>query len=294
MGAIGYYIAYVIIRTVTLLPLNILYILSSPVYFFLYYFPGYRRDVVRTNLVNSFPEKSSDEIAGIEKRFYRHLADIFLETLRGGYMSEKEIRRRFRVVNPELPESIIASGRDVLAVGGHYNNWEWMIATPLYLNVRTLIIYKPLSNKRFDSLIFNIRSRFGVILTPMSNIVREIINSRKEGIHSMSVFIADQSPRRSEIQYRTTFMGQDTPVYLGSEKISLKYDMAILFMNVRKVKRGHYELTFEELFKETAGLPEYAVTEAHVKRLEEIIREKPEYWIWTHRRWKHGKEVSGG
>jgi KDO2-lipid IV(A) lauroyltransferase len=294
MSLIGYYIAYAIIRTVTLLPLNILYILSSPLYFFLYYFPGYRRDIVRTNLTNSFPEKSSDELAIIEKRFYRHLADIFLETLRGGYMPEKEIRRRFRVVNPELPESIIASGRDVLAVTGHYNNWEWLISTTLYIDVKTLIIYKPLSNKRFDKLIFRIRSRFGVTLTPMSYIAREIIKSRKEGINTMSVFIADQSPPRSEIHYRTRFMGQETPVYLGSEKIALKYDMAVLFMNIRKVKRGYYELSFEELFSETRGLPDHAITEAHVRRLEEIIRERPEYWIWTHRRWKHGKEASGG
>ncbi|MFO7575575.1 MAG: lysophospholipid acyltransferase family protein [Bacteroidales bacterium] len=294
MGVIGYYIAYTFIRLVTLLPMSILYIFSYPLYFILYYFPGYRKKVTRKNLINSFPEKSIDEIVKIEKRFYRHLADLFLETLKGGYMSEKEIRRRFVVVNPEMPGSIIASGRDVLAVGGHYNNWEWLIATPLHLNVRTLIIYKPLSNKKFDRLIFNIRSRFGITLTPMSHIVREIISSRKEGANTMSVFIADQTPPRSEINYWTTFMGQDTPVYLGSEKISLKYDMAVLFMNIRKVKRGHYELTFEELFKETTGLRDHEITEAHVKRLEEIIRERPEYWIWTHRRWKHKKEVSGG
>ncbi len=294
MEAIGYFIVYCIIRIMTLFPMNVLYLLSCPLYFILYYFPGYRRKVTRANLENSFPEKSRDEIAQIEKRFYRHLADIFLETLKGGYMSEKELRMRYRVVNPELPESILASGRDVLAVSGHYNNWEWMTATPLYIRARVLIIYKPLSNKRFDRLLFNIRSRFGIILTPMSNIVREIISSRKEGINSMSVFIADQSPRKSEIQYWTKFMGQDTPVFLGAEKVSRKYDMAVLFMNIRKVKRGHYEMTFEELFKDTSGLSEYAVTEAHVRRLEEIIREKPEYWIWTHRRWRHKREVGNG
>lgn len=294
MKAIGYFIAYSFIRIVTLLPLSILYILASPIYFLLYYFPGYRREVVSTNLRNSFPEKKHDEIVKIEKRFYRHLADLFLETLSGGYMSEREMRKRFRVVNPELPESILNSGRDVLAVGAHYNNWEWLMATTLHLKGRTLIIYKPLSNKRFDRLIFKIRSRFGVTLTPMSNIVREIISSRKDGVNTISVFIADQSPPRKEIQHWTTFMGQEAPVYLGSEKISLKYNMAVLFMIIRKVKRGYYELTFEELFKETSGLPDHAVTESHVRRLEEIIREKPEFWMWTHRRWKHKREVSSG
>jgi len=294
MGAIGYYIAYGAIRLVTLLPMNVIYILSIPLYFVLYYWPGYRREVARTNLLNSFPEKSIEEIIKIEKRFYRHLADLFLETLKGGYMSEKEFRKRFHVVNPELPESIMASGRDIIAVTAHYNNWEWLMATPLYFTGRLLTIYKPLSDKRFNRLILKVRSRFGIILTPMSHIVREITSSRKEGVNTMSVFIADQSPRKSEIHYRTTFMGQDTPVYLGSEKIALKYNMAVIFLMVRKVRRGHYELTFKELFRDTTGMAEHAITEAHIKQLEEIIREKPEYWIWTHRRWKHKRVETGG
>ncbi len=290
MGVIGYYIVVIIVRVITLLPLSVLYLFSYLLFFVLYVFPGYRRKVTRMNLTRSFPEKSIREIRRIERRFYLHLADIFIETLKEAHMPEKTIRKRYKVINPELPESIIASGKDVLAVCGHYNNWEWMTFTPLYLNVEPIIIYKPLENKRFDQYIYNIRARFGVKLTPMSSVVREIIDARNRGINTMSVFIADQNPRKRDIKYWTKFMNQDAPVYLGAEKVSAKFNMAVLFLNVKKTKRGHYELTFEELFRETANLPEYTVTEAHVRRLEELIREKPEYWVWTHRRWKHKKE----
>ncbi|MBM3420245.1 MAG: hypothetical protein FJY11_03830 [Bacteroidetes bacterium] len=294
MGAPAYYIIYTFIRIVTLLPLPVLYGLSYPIWFIICCFPGYRRKVTRNNLRNAFPDKSPGEIRRIERRFYMHLADMFIETLKAGHMPEKEIKRRFRVTNPELPMEIMRSGRDVLAVGGHYNNWEWLIATPLYMDGRIVIIYKPLKDKRFNELIFKLRSRFGIVLTPMSGIVRELISFRNQGIRTMSVFIADQAPPRTEVRYWTRFLNQDTAVYLGAEKISTRFNMAVLFLNYRKVRRGHYELTFEELFSETGNLPEYTVTEAHVKRLEELIKEKPEHWIWSHRRWKHRKEVAVG
>jgi len=290
MEAIGYYIVLGIVRVLTLLPLNILYVISYPLFFILYVFPGYRRKVARMNLTRAFPEKPLKEIRSIERRFYLHLADIFIETLKETRMSEKTIRKRYKVINPELPESIIASGKDVLAVGGHNSNWEWLTFVPLYLKVNTIIIYKPLENKRFDRYVYKIRSRFGVKLTPMSSVVREIIDARNKGINTMSVFIADQNPRKRDIKYWTKFMNQDAPVYLGAEKVSAKFNMAVLFLSVKKTKRGHYELTFEELYRETANLPEYTVTDAHVKRLEELIREQPPYWTWTHRRWKHKKE----
>lgn len=290
MSKIGYYILWLFIKVITLLPLGILYLLSYLLFFVFYIFPGYRKKITRMNLTRAFPEKSLSEIKRIERKFYLHLADLFIETLKAANMSERELKRRFHLVNPELPKSIMAEGRDILAVGGHFNNWEWMIAMPLYISEQMLIIYKPLKNKRFDNLIFKMRSRFGVVLTPMSLIVREIINCRNKGIRTMSVFIADQTPPRPDIKYWTNFLNQDTPVFLGTEKVSVKFKMAVLYLNVRKVKRGYYELTFEELFRDTSQLPEYTVTEAHVRKLEQSIQETPEHWIWTHRRWKYKRE----
>lgn len=291
MGAIGYYIFYALNWIVTLLPLRVLYVFSDLLFVFLYYFPGYRRRVVAANLRNSFPEKSEKEIKTIERKFYRHMGDLFIETFKLSHISQSQLMRRFTVSNLEVIEKLYAEKRDIIAVLGHYNNWEWLAALPLYTKYKAVSIYKPLQNKFFDRFINNLRAQNGMVLTSMSNIIREIINDRKNNINTISAFISDQTPIRSEIKYWTTFLNQDTPVYMGTEKVASKYDMAIVFFHIQKIKRGYYNLNIELLFDHTTGLPDYQITEAHVRRLEEIVREKPEYWIWSHRRWKHKKPV---
>lgn len=220
-----------------------------------------------------------------------HFSDLFIETFKLTHMNPVQIKRRFIVENPELLEKLFTEKRDIIAVLGHYNNWEWLAALPLYTNYKPISIYKPLKNKNFDKFINNLRMKHGMALTPMSEIIREIINNRSQNINTISAFISDQTPIKDEIKYWTRFLNQDTPVYLGTEKVALKYDMAVVFFHIKKVKRGYYNLEIELMFDHTAGLPEYAVTEAHVRRLEEIITENPEYWIWSHRRWKHKKNA---
>lgn len=287
MGRAGFYIFYVINWLITLLPLNLLYLTSDILYFFLSRF--YRRKIVEENLRNSFPEKSGEELALIEKKFYRHLADLFVETLKLTHMSNRELKKRFAITNPELFARLYRSGRDIAVVHSHYNNWEWLVCLPLYSDYKVVSIYKPLQDKRFDRFMGKLRTRNNLSITPMTHIVREIVKNRKEKIKAMYGFIADQTPAKPDIRYWTTFLNQETPVYLGIEKIAAKYDMSVVFFKVRKVSRGHYNLTVELLFESSAGLPEYTVTNTHVKQLEELIRENPEYWMWTHRRWKHKK-----
>jgi Kdo2-lipid IVA lauroyltransferase/acyltransferase len=291
MGTIAFYIFYSINWIVTLLPLPVLYVVSDFLYILLYYFPSYRRKVVSTNLRNAFPEKSEEELRIIGKKFYKHLADLFIETLKLTHMSSKQLMRRCTISNPEIMDRLLNEKRDTIAVLGHYNNWEWLTIIPKYTKYKFSSIYKPLQNKKFDSFLNSIRKQYGALLVPMSFILREIINDRKNGIYTFSAFIADQTPAITEIKYWTTFLNQDTPVYLGAEKIASRYDMAVVFFNLQKIKRGHYNMDIELLFDHTAGLPEHEITTKHVKRLEEIIREKPEYWLWSHRRWKHKKPV---
>jgi KDO2-lipid IV(A) lauroyltransferase len=289
MGTAGYYIFYGLNWIITLLPLRILYIFSDILFLLLYYFPSYRKKVVTENLRNSFPEKSAKEIALIGRKFYRHLADLFIETLKLTHLTNKELTKRFTIKNPELLETLYNSGRDLVVVHSHYNNWEWLICLPLYTKYKCISIFKPVRNRLFNSLMNNYRSRNNMGLTPMNHVVREIIENRKRQIRTLYGFIADQTPAKAEIRYYTSFLNQDTPVFLGIEKIAAKYDMAVVFFNVQKIRRGYYNLTVELLFERTNGLPEYKVTETHVRRLEEVIRENPEYWIWSHRRWKYKK-----
>ncbi len=291
MNAIAYYIFYGVNWIITLLPLSVLYVFADLLYYILYYFPSYRRKVVETNLKNSFPEKTEEELKIIEKKFYRHLADLFVETLKLTHMSEKEQKKRFTYTNLNVIDKLREDKRDIIAIVGHYNNWEWPTLLPYYLKYKTIIIYKPLQNKYFNNFVNSSRSKHGIVLTPTSQIIREIINYRLNKINTVSVFISDQIPAKGDIKYWTTFLNQDTAVFTGAGKIASKYDMAIVFFHVRKIKRGHYNLDVELLIDHPKGLSENDITEVHVRRLEQIIKNKPEYWIWSHRRWKHSRPV---
>jgi KDO2-lipid IV(A) lauroyltransferase len=268
-----------------------MYIFSDLLYYILYYIIGYRRKVVATNLKNSFPEKTDEERKVIEKKFFRHLADLFIETLKLTHMSVASQKKRFTYSNLEVMDKLRQDNRDVVAILGHYNNWEWPTLLPHYLKYKTVIIFKPLQNKYFNNFINSQRSRFGIELTPTSLVIREIIKYKKENIRTASVFISDQIPSINDIKYWTTFLNQDTAVFTGAGKIAAKYDMAVVYLHIQKVKRGYYNMNVELLHDHTAGLSENEITETHVRKLEQIIRENPEYWIWSHRRWKHKKPV---
>ena len=290
MGGILFYIFFGLNWLITLLPLRVLYLTSDIGFLFLYYFPSYRKKVVLNNLRNSFPDKSEDEIRSIARRFYRHFTDQFVEVLKLTHMSNRQLAGRMKIINPELIDDLCDAGRDVAVVHSHYNNWEWLTACfPLYTKYSSVGVYKPLQNKFFNRFMNSLRSRNGAKLAPMNKVVRHIIENRKNNTRAIYGFIADQTPAKAEIEYYTTFLNQETPVFLGIEKLARKYDMAVIFLNVEKIKRGYYTLKVELLFGNTEGLPQYMITETHVRRLEKMIREKPEYWIWTHRRWKYKK-----
>lgn len=289
MGAVGFYIIFAFTWIITLLPLRVLYILSDFIFLFIYYFPSYRRKVVRENLQNAFPEKHEAELAEIEKKFYHHLADLFVEVMKLTHISEKELRKRYVVNNLELLERLHQQKRDIIAVMAHYNNWEWLTILPPQTSYKAISIYKPLHNKHFNNLVNSYRTRFGMVLTPMQSIIRELIEDRRKNIHTLSAFINDQIPPKNDIKYWTRFLNQDTAIYLGAEKIAMKYDMTLVYFHVKKIKRGYYTLNIDLLFEHTAGLPENLITETHVKHLEKIIKENPQYWMWSHRRWKHKK-----
>jgi Kdo2-lipid IVA lauroyltransferase/acyltransferase len=289
LSALVFYLAYSIIWTITLLPLRVLFVLSDFLFLVLYYFPSYRRKVVAQNLRNSFPEKTEKELHVIGKKFYRHLADLFIEILKLTHLSEAEHRRRVTFSNLQVLDNLLVQKRDVAAVLGHYNNWEWLSILSKCTGYKLSPIYKPLQNKYFDNFLTSLRNKYNTNPVAMSNIIREIISDRKENINAISAFVSDQTPAITSIRYWTDFLNQETPVYTGIEKIASKYDMALVYFDITKIKRGYYNMNVELMFEHTAGLPEHLITETHVKRLEKTIRDKPEYWIWSHRRWKHKK-----
>lgn len=285
MNLITYRFTASILYFLSLLPFPVLYFLSDILYGILYYIFKYRRKVVLNNLLNSFPEKSRSEIELIEKRFYRYLADLMLESIKTLTISAKEIKKRFIFKNIEILKNHLQNGKSVIAVSGHYGNWEWgPVATGLELNEKVLVVYKPLSDKRFEGLMNSMRSRFGSIMVPMKLTFRKVIEYKDEP--NVLVLIGDQTPAREESHYFTTFLNQQTAVFLGVEKIALKLNNPIVYFSINRIKRGYYECVVKSLIENPENTIEHEITEAHIKELEKNIRIHPEFWLWSHKRWK--------
>lgn len=287
MSAIFYYIFFSVNWLITLLPLRILYLFSDFWFYIVYYLIGYRKKVVFTNLKNSFPEKSDEEINKIAKKFYRHLCDLVIEILALVHSNEKKMQKHFKVKNPEVLDNIYDQNKSVIVLAAHYGNWEYFLSLPLFLKHKVVAIYKPFSNKYFDNLMISIRKKFGVEPVEMKQTIKLIVKYRREKKLAITAFFSDQSPMKSEINYWTNFLNQDTPVYLGAEKIARKTNQTVVFIKIEKIKRGCYEAEIIKLFDNPKNAQQYEITEEHLRVLEKIINNKPEHWLWSHRRWKH-------
>jgi KDO2-lipid IV(A) lauroyltransferase len=290
MSAIGFYIQYFFLRTIAFLPFWILFIISDSLYFLLYYVVRYRLNVVKDNIMRAFPEKSEKELQKIEKRFYRHFSDLIVESIKMIHLSPEQLSKRIPIINPEILNKFRDSGRSIMAVGAHYGNWEWTVGIVHHLNYKTIGVYKPLNNKRFDSYANKIRSKFGAEFVNMREVIRVLVKYKNQKTPTFNVFVADQSPVWEEIQYWTPFLNQQTAVYLGPEKIAKQFNMVVLFGKVMKTGRGRYNVEFIPLAEDPLKASEFEITKKFIGILEGLIIDKPEYWLWSHRRWKHTRK----
>jgi KDO2-lipid IV(A) lauroyltransferase len=270
----------------SLLPYFVLYIIADLLFVLLYYVIHYRRQVVKENLSNAFPEKSVAELRTIEKEYFRFLADLIVETIKLCTLSKEEVTKRVRIENRAMLENAaFISGKSIIGAVGHYGNWEsGCLRMGLITERPCIIAYKPLSNPVWDKFFLNMRSRLGAHMVPMKNTFRKIVSHRNEV--TFTVLAGDQTPTREEATYFTNFLNQPTAVFLGVEKLAKATDSLVVFCDVRRVKRGYYSCTFVPLFDSPKLTAEYEITNAHVQYLERVIREEPQYWLWSHRRWK--------
>lgn len=289
MIKIIYKLFYIPFWLFALLPLRILYLKSDFLYFLIYYIIRYRKKVVYKNLKNSFPEKSEKEITIIAKKFYRHLCDLFIESVKIIHLSKEQLDKRVNYTNVEILKDLFERKKDIVLVSGHYGNWEWMVNLQLQLLHRLLIIYRPLNNKFANELVFNIRIKFGITMVPMKEIFREAIRYKQKKELITVYFLADQRPPRRN-KFWTTFLNQDTPFFTGFEIMAKKFNMAVIYLNIQKVGRGYYDVKFEKLYEDTKDVPNLEITKKVVKTIEDSIIKNPEYWLWSHKRWKHKRE----
>ncbi|MGZ3945906.1 MAG: lysophospholipid acyltransferase family protein [Mucilaginibacter sp.] len=279
------YIGVFFLYLLSLLPVWLLYVISDFLFIILYYLAGYRRNVVQENLRNSFPEKSDEERSLIEKKYFKYMADLMLETIKSVSMSEKQVQQRMACTNPELMEHYFSQGKSIIAAAGHYGNWELACLTFGFLtDKKRLVVYKPQSSDIFTDFFNRTRSRFGTTMISMKQTLRKMIEYKNE--LTFLVLAADQTPSRSEALYFTTFLNQPTAVFIGVEKLTGLRDCVVIFYRIDLVKRGHYTYTFVPLVENPKETRPFEITRIQVSYLESLIREKPEYWLWSHRRWK--------
>jgi len=290
MQLVFFILLYPIIWFISILPFRILYVLSDCVYILIYYIIGYRKKVVRGNITLALPHLSEKERLQIEKKSYRHLCDMFLEMIKTMTISVKEIEKRFVFTNLEMYQEMEKKNKSIAVMIAHYACYEWTISMNSKIKYEGYAIYKKINNKYFDKLVRDIRSRFKAKLINTKETIPTIEKNAKNNHLSLFGFASDQSPQVSKTFHWQKFMGIETPVHTGAEMLAKRFDMNIMFLRVKKVKRGYYEATFEHLVDNPKEVPDYQISDEFLRRVEKQIYEAPEFYLWTHNRWKHKKK----
>ncbi|MGY5846865.1 lysophospholipid acyltransferase family protein [Salegentibacter sp. HM20] len=294
MQALVFRLIYPILWAISKLPFPFFYRLSDAVYFLVYYITGYRKKVVVDNLKLAFPEKSTSELKKIRKKFYRHMCDMFLEMIKSISISEEEMVKRFQLENPEEYQRLKNLNKNLIIMCGHYASYEWMNALQLQgVEHQAYGVYKKIKNPHFDKMAREIRGRYDGVLIPTSMARKFIAKNEEKDQLSAYAMISDQSPKRFTRAHWAKFMGIRVPVFMGSELLAREHDIAVVYLKVDKIKRGHYKASLIPISEAPQQEESFYITRKFIDLLEKQIREKPELYLWTHKRWKHmNREIS--
>jgi KDO2-lipid IV(A) lauroyltransferase len=287
MQFLVFIIAFPLLWIISILPFPVFYIFSDFVYLIVYYVIRYRKKTVRDNLALAFPNLTAKERLIIEKKSYHHLCDMFLEMIKTMTISQEEMNKRFTITNLELVKEFEKKGKSTILLASHYASWEWLLS----LNDKTIFkgigVYKKIANKYFDKLIRDIRSKYNAELVETKKAIPLMAENQHNGVISMYGLASDQSPKLDRAFHWDTFMGVEVPVHTGAEMLAKRYDLNVLFVKVKKVKRGFYEATFVPISDNPKAIPDFEITNTFLREVEKQIYEAPEYYFWTHKRWKH-------
>lgn len=287
-----YYLTYAVLWLFSLLPMWVHYLISDGIYVIVYHLVGYRKKLVRKNLSDSFPEKSEAEIIRIEKDFYRWFCDYFVETIKLLTISRQELRRRMVFKGAELVNKLTENGQSCAVYLGHYCNWEWITSLPLWVTPKAQCgqIYHVLENSEFDKLFLKLRQRMGAVCIPMAETLRKLAEYRQQRQPVVIGYISDQVPFWNNIHHWCPFLNHDTPVLTGTERLARSAGHAVFYIDVERPKRGYYVAEFKLIARDPKQTEDYQLTDAYFTLLEASIRRAPQFWLWTHNRWKRTHE----
>lgn len=286
-----YYIVYPLIWLISKLPFFVLYRISDLLFVIIFYVVGYRKKLVYTNIQTFFPEKSHQEILKIRRKFYLHFSDLLVETIKTFTISSATFDKHFTLSGTDVLDKLAQKKQSIITVGAHYANWEWTIKIAQNSAFKPVGVYKKINNPAISDKIKTTRERFGMLLVEKEEIIRVLVENYKNNILSIYGFISDQSPVLHRAFYWTDFLGKRVPVYTGAENTAKKYNHAVVFFDITKLKRGYYNCEFKLITDEPTQFPDYQITDRFLKMIEEQIRKQPEYYLWSHNRFKLvGKE----
>lgn len=291
MQILSFLLAYPLLWVISRLPFGMLYFLSDGIFILVYRVIRYRRKVVRDNLNLVFPDKSEQELESIEKKFYAHLCDMFLEMVKTMGITRQELDRRFTFSNLDVLRSLEEQGKSVMLMFPHYASWEWVISLDPHVRGRGVAIYQPIKNKYFDRWVRRVREKLGTTLITTRETRDVMRQNKKEGNLITYGILSDQSPMPKRARYWAPFMGETVPMHVGGESLCKLMDLPAIYLKIRKLKRGHYEGSFILLAENPGEVPDYQITDAFFREVEKAILEAPEYYFWTHKRWKHRNKV---
>ncbi len=274
------------LKVISYLPFPVIYLLSDIMFFLLYYIFRYRKSVINTNLKKSFPDKTEKEIKSITKKFYKHLSDITLEAIKVNGVSEKTIKKRMTFKNPEVVNRLFENGQSVIALTMHFNNWEWTCSMPFKLKHKVLAVYKPLHNAGFDNFMNENRSRFGAETVSHLRLLRRTIKAVQKNEPVYIGLAGDQTPPEFHKLWMM-FMNQETLFYPGPAVLAKRFGFPVIFQKTIKIKRGYYETSFEVLIENPKEYSDSEIMKIYTNKMEELINLQPEFYLWSHRRWKH-------
>jgi KDO2-lipid IV(A) lauroyltransferase len=287
MHLVIYCLVYPIIWLISILPFRLLYLFSDFLFLIVYYLIGYRKKVVLTNLKLAFPEKTEKELIKIRRKFYSHFVDVFMEMIKTFTISKKELDKHYKYTNIDLIKELKKDGKSVILISAHYANWEWIIGMNSFINYNAIAAFTKVSNKYFNNKIKKTREKFGVTLMPSSKVTTSMFKNYKNNTQSIYGLLSDQSPRLKNNTYWSNFLNVNVPIHVGGEISAKKYNMNIVFLDTRKIKRGYYETTLSIITKNPQEHKDYELTEMYLRKVEAQIKAQPEYYFWTHKRFKH-------
>lgn len=287
MQLLIFLVAYPILWIISILPFRLFYWFSDFVFFIVFHVLRYRRKIVQENLKLTLPHLSVQERALVEKKFYSHMCDIFLEMVKTFTISEKDIRKRFVFTNMDLFHEMAKDNKSIILMLAHYASWEWMVSISLYTNLKAIGVYTKVENKYFDRLVRQIRSKYKGELVTTRETIKTVAENAANKVQCLYGFVSDQSPMLQKSFYWDHFMGVEVPIHTGAEMLAKRCDLNVLFVKIKKVKRGHYEATFVKLVDHPKQHPDYEISSLFLREAEKQILEAPEFYLWTHKRWKH-------